>query len=358
MLRTFCAFYGCLMIAGISQASSFNIVATGDSITAGFAPIRLTLAMQAQGIAGTGYSIASGGATAPLYVGTKFDLNYMPEPAFHNQAEEAINGPVYGFGAPWTYGAVIEDNPEPDAVIVMLGTNDAIQSAAGNYLAWPTYQIDMAGVYEYLATAVTPGGKRPDIYIATPIPILAPQYAAADEFLTSTMIPWIKSQVAELQLQGFPVHLLDLNADIQQQPDWQSWYTDGIHLYGSHQTGYAWLASAVLNAVLELHLGDANLDGIIDGLDYTIWADRFGEPGNWSHGDFNHDGQVDGQDYTAWADHFSAGVAEVPRIVLAPEPSAFALTEIGGLLWAATTLTRRNALLRLRGLERKVLGRS
>jgi len=52
--------------------------------------------------------------------------------------------------------------------------------------------------------------------------------------------------------------------------------------------------------------GDANLDGIIDGLDYTIWADNFGKTTlkkNLS-GDFNGDGVVDGLDYTIWADNF------------------------------------------------------
>ena len=341
MLRAPCAVCVYVAMTTTSLAGSLNIVATGDSLTTGYAPVRLTLAMQAQGIIGTGYSIASGGATASYYVGDLLDTNHKPEPAFHNQAEEAINGPVYGFGAPWTYGSVIEPNPDPDAVIVMLGTNDAIQSAAGNYLAWPTYQADMAGVYQYLATAVTPGGKRPDIFIATPIPILAPQYAAADEFLTSTMIPWMKSEVLELQAQGLPVRLLDLNADIRQQPDWQSWYSDGIHLYGANQAGYAWLASAVLNAVLDLHAGDANFDGLVDDLDYVAWADRLGKPGNWSQGDFNHDGYVDGLDYVLWADRFGTGAAAYPNLALVPEPAGFRLLALGLLLSAWARVRRR-----------------
>ena len=340
-MRTLCAFYGCLLIAGTTQAGSLNIVATGDSNTTGYAPIRLTLAMQAQGITGTGYSIASGGATAPLYVGDQLDTNHKPEPAFHNQAKEAINGPVYGFGAPWTYGSVIEPNPESDAVIVMLGTNDAIQHAAGNYLAWPNYQTKMAGVFAYLATAETPGGKRPDVFIATPIPILKPEYAAGDSLLESDLAPWLRDQVTYWQGEGAAFHLIDTRELLQQQPDWQSWYSDGVHMHGT--VGYDWMAQTVLNAVLDVHAGDANLDGVVDGLDYVAWSDRFGQPGNWSQGDFNHDGVVDGLDYTAWADHFSAGSAEVPRIAVAPEPSAIVLTGIGGLLLAATAKTCRNA---------------
>ncbi|MBX9791943.1 MAG: hypothetical protein K2Y37_23720 [Pirellulales bacterium] len=337
-----------LVIASTSFAGSLSIVATGDSITTGYAPIRLTLAMQAQGVAGNGYSIASGGATASLYVGDELDLNHKPEPAFHNQAEEAINGPVYDFGSP--YGSVIEANPEPDAVIVMLGTNDAARAAAGNYLAWPTYQADMAGIYQYLATAVTPGGKRPDIFIATPLPMIAPQYAAANDLLDSTMIPWIENQVAGLQAQGLPVHLLDLNAAIRQQPDWQSWYSDGIHLYGANQAGYDWLASAILNGVLDTRLGDANLDGEVDGIDYTIWADHFNQSANWSQGDFNRDGQVTGADYTLWADKFGLGAAAYPNLALVPEPAGFGLLAVGLLLVAVGrgSILRRYLRCRLR----------
>lgn len=52
--------------------------------------------------------------------------------------------------------------------------------------------------------------------------------------------------------------------------------------------------------------GDANLDRIVDGADYTVWADNFLKPGpngNWT-GDFNGDNLVDGADYTSWADDF------------------------------------------------------
>lgn len=333
-------FAACIFLAYASttEAGLFNIVATGDSITTGYAPNRLSLAMQAQGVSGTGYSIASGGATASLYVGMQLDLNYKPEPAYHNQAVGAIAGPVYGFGPPWSYGSVIEPNPEPDAVIVMLGTNDAIQHAAGNYLAWPTYQSKMSEVFSYLSSAQTPEGKRPDIVIATPIPILAAQYAAANEFLTSTMIPWIEGQVAALQSQGLPVHLLDLNSRIQEQVDWQSWYGDGIHLYGANQAGYTWLATSVLNAVLDLHLGDANLDGVVDGLDYNAWADRCGQAGNWSQGDFNHDGLVDSLDYALWADRFGPGADAFPNLVFVPEP--FGIIGLGGGLSMLVILTR------------------
>lgn len=64
--------------------------------------------------------------------------------------------------------------------------------------------------------------------------------------------------------------------------------------------------------------GDANLDGVANGADYTIWADHFGQSGEFTEGDFNQDGKVDGADYTLWADNFTpAAAAAVPL----PEPA-------------------------------------
>jgi hypothetical protein len=48
-------------------------------------------------------------------------------------------------------------------------------------------------------------------------------------------------------------------------------------------------------------LGDANLDGAVDGSDYNIWNSfKFTNSPAWSKADFNFDGSVDGQDYNIW----------------------------------------------------------
>jgi len=63
--------------------------------------------------------------------------------------------------------------------------------------------------------------------------------------------------------------------------------------------------------------GDANLDGIADGGDYTIWADHYMLSGGWADGDFDFDGVVNGADYVLWADHYGTELA-VPAGQAAP----------------------------------------
>ena len=72
--------------------------------------------------------------------------------------------------------------------------------------------------------------------------------------------------------------------------------------------------------------GDVNLDGAVDGGDYTIWADNYQQAGGWGEGDLTYDGIVDGADYTIWADNFTA-----PGGGSAPEPGTFALIACGML---------------------------
>ena len=77
-------------------------------------------------------------------------------------------------------------------------------------------------------------------------------------------------------------------------------------------------------------LGDANLDGVVDGADFLIWNDnKFTTVAAWCSGDFNASGTVDGSDYVLWndnkftsADHFAV-----------PEPTTgfLLLVALGGL---------------------------
>ncbi len=63
-------------------------------------------------------------------------------------------------------------------------------------------------------------------------------------------------------------------------------------------------------------LGDANLDGSVDGSDFGIWnSNRFTLVARWCAGDFNATGAVDGSDFAIWnANKFqSAFVPYLPR---------------------------------------------
>lgn len=70
--------------------------------------------------------------------------------------------------------------------------------------------------------------------------------------------------------------------------------------------------------------GDANLDGVVDSLDFEIWrAHRFTEGTNWRTGDFNSDGVTDVRDFNIWnARSFLATPLPASTIPLAPRAPA------------------------------------
>jgi hypothetical protein len=277
--------------------------------------------LDAAGLPAVVSGVTSGGATSATYVGTKIDEHLEPN-VYHNFADDALA-------------------LEPDLVTFTLGVNNAIQGRIEQFFT------DIAPEFDKLAEA----GVR--VIVTTNIPVLPnPNNAAfeqANVFLDEFINPWLRSHAA-----AYGFYLLDLNARIQEQPDWQSWYSDDgatpgyVHLWGGFANatspGYQWMAQQFFVEFAEMYAGDANLDGGVTGADYTIWADHYGGPGDWSQGDFNLDGNVTGADYTLWADHFENRAAgESPPSALAvPEPSALALVLIG----LATCACSRSSLRR------------
>jgi hypothetical protein len=99
------------------------------------------------------------------------------------------------------------------------------------------------------------------------------------------------------------------------------------------------------------YYGDANLDGVVDGSDYTKIDNGYhNKLTGWANGDFNYDGVIDGSDYTLIDNSFNtqggslaSSIAELvagptgqlgsPTTV--PEPTTF------GVLAAGATLARR-----------------
>jgi len=66
-------------------------------------------------------------------------------------------------------------------------------------------------------------------------------------------------------------------------------------------------------------LGDANLDGTVDGQDFLLWnSSKFQSGASWADGDFDGDGITDGQDFLIWnANKF----ASFDMVSAVPEPT-------------------------------------
>jgi T5SS/PEP-CTERM-associated repeat protein len=93
--------------------------------------------------------------------------------------------------------------------------------------------------------------------------------------------------------------------------------------------------------------GDANLDGVVNALDFNALSTNFGSSGKrWSQGDYNYDGAVDTSDFAFMAANFGDSIpSPVPALGAAvPEPSAIAL--LVGLL-RVPRRRRRNSAIRL-----------
>jgi len=82
--------------------------------------------------------------------------------------------------------------------------------------------------------------------------------------------------------------------------------TYGVGLVDGNDGVHGTLVSANEIEVAYTLEGDANLDGKVDGSDFSIFAPNFGLPTTlgWEAGDFNYDGKVDGSDFSAFAPNF------------------------------------------------------
>ena len=112
-----------------------------------------------------------------------------------------------------------------------------------------------------------------------------------------------------------------------------------VGLYGDCALGVR--LRQYLNWISNQVPGDANWDGRVDGADYTVWADHYGDTGvplwlsgGYAFGNFNNDSTVDGADYTLWADNYlfgTGGDVGGGRSVMLPEPAAVVLIGLGGI---------------------------
>jgi len=97
-------------------------------------------------------------------------------------------------------------------------------------------------------------------------------------------------------------------------------------------------------------LGDTNLDGKVNGTDFTILATNFNQSGKaWDQGDFNYDGKVNGSDFLLLASNFNQSAsgsavagddlaaldafaaANGMSLASVPEPASMGLILVAGL---------------------------
>jgi autotransporter-associated beta strand protein len=130
----------------------------------------------------------------------------------------------------------------------------------------------------------------------------------------------------------------------------------GIGFADSADTGNpASLASNQIEIKYTL-LGDANLDGKVNGADFAILATNFNKSvsgvSGWDQGDFNYDGKINGADFAFLASNFNKGASQSATELAAldsfaqandlsltsvPEPAFGTLA----LLWAGGLLAAR-----------------
>ena len=80
--------------------------------------------------------------------------------------------------------------------------------------------------------------------------------------------------------------------------------------------------------------GDANLDGMVDFLDFSALSACFLLPGcGWAGGDFNGDGTTDFLDFSAFSGNFMAFTSAIQTV---PEPSSVVVLSMGILGFCAT----------------------
>jgi hypothetical protein len=78
------------------------------------------------------------------------------------------------------------------------------------------------------------------------------------------------------------------------------------------------------------HTGDFDLDGDVDGDDFSVWQNNFPTTSGatLTQGDADDDGDVDGADFVVWQTNFSFTPA--PGTSTVPEPNTFVLVVLAG----------------------------
>ncbi|MCO6043555.1 hypothetical protein NG895_06510 [Aeoliella sp. ICT_H6.2] len=83
--------------------------------------------------------------------------------------------------------------------------------------------------------------------------------------------------------------------------------------------------------------GDYNEDGLVDGDDYALWKDSFGQSGTGLLADGNADEEVDLADYVVWRNNLGA-VALAPQSAILPIAASLSIPEPGAVVLSLALL--------------------
>ena len=80
--------------------------------------------------------------------------------------------------------------------------------------------------------------------------------------------------------------------------------------------------------VMRTLYGDANCDGVVNGIDLDAVLSHYNQSGNWSQGDFTYDGVVNGADCNIIDSQYNRGTSQAPSLLWSPG---------GSPVWDGTT---------------------
>ncbi|OHB63801.1 MAG: hypothetical protein A2168_07105 [Planctomycetes bacterium RBG_13_50_24] len=143
----------------------------------------------------------------------------------------------------------------PDAVIIMLGTND---SKSWNWV----YKDDFVSDYIFLLDAFAELPSKPKIWICKPVPAFNDNFGITNAVIKDEIIPMI-DQIAELR----DVEVIDLYTPLINA---SSMFPDGIHPNAGG-------AKLMAEAIFPLSTPNFNEDGIVNAADICIIIDHWGE---------------------------------------------------------------------------------
>jgi len=143
----------------------------------------------------------------------------------------------------------------PDAVIIMLGTND---SKSWNWV----HKDDFVSDYIFLIDAFAGLPSKPKIWICKPVPAFSDNFGITNAVIKDELISMI-DQIAELR----DVEVIDLYTPLINA---SSMFPDGIH---PNADG----AKLMAEAIFPLSTPDLNENGIVDAADMCIIIDHWGE---------------------------------------------------------------------------------